>query len=231
MDAAWILDNFTDLLATQLGGHGASASGEFPAQALPPKLRKAHVTVGIGRLAEELELSLTIYAPLEEGAQRCEELYWLIASIAERAAPAGYQGLERGGVKYDAAARCYRLGASARFRKMVQMLFGSLGLRCYADTLRVADGRMIKTFYAPMAGEVVQDLGLRARVVSGQGEFRGQNRDEAFSVFYNLFRETGQDSLSLPGGKRMQAVFSKFVPVEHCDCIRYDFEFTEVPAL
>jgi hypothetical protein len=231
VDAAKIIRTLKEGLGPILAEKGAALTGEYPVRPAPAKPHAAQATVGIGQLGDTLDIRLMITAPFEEGGARCEALCSAIQSGVESLEIDGYQGMQRKGLGYEPRNRTCTLELSLRFRPMLQVQFEEIQIPCYAETLRVAGERMLKTYYAPMVGEVVQNLGLRARIISGQGEFRGNERQERFDEISELFRETEQGTLTLPDGQSMEAVFSKLVSSASHDCIRYECCFTEVPPV
>lgn len=231
MDAATIIQTLKEGLKPILTENGAALTGEYPARPAPAKPHAAQVTIGVGQLAEALDIRLLLSTPFEEGGERCEALCSAIQDGVESLGISGYQGMQRKGLCYESRNRTCSLELSLRFRLMLQVEFGEIGLPCYAETLRVTGERMLKTYYAPMVGEVVQNLGLRARVVSGQGEFRGAGRENRFGAVSALFRGSGEGLLTLPDGQSMEAVFSKLVFSSSSNRIQYEFSFTEVPPV
>lgn len=65
--------------------------------------------------------------------------------------------------------------------------------------LRISSARSVCRISAPFAGEAVVDMGARAREVSGEGEFFGENALASYQNLYAVFAEGGCGVLCVPG--------------------------------
>ena len=81
----------------------------------------------------------------------------------------------------------------------------------------------------PFSGTATQNLGPKACVFKGYGEFAGSNAYKQFKALAEVFREDSPGILSHPLWPSVNAYFTKLElkqePQE--DYVRYSFEFTE----
>lgn len=84
----------------------------------------------------------------------------------------------------------------------------------------------------PFLGSVVQDLGREKRVVTGNGEFFGENCIEKFNELSNLSLENKSGLLFIPGIEPFKAFFKslKMTADPMPNLISYSFEFWEDTA-
>lgn len=96
-------------------------------------------------------------------------------------------------------------------------------------SLTVRRERRLARFSSPLAGNVIQDLGLAPVSVSGRGELCGPKAREDYRRLSGLFQSGGAGLLQLPGYSPIYAYFSVFSAEEEAglSLIRYTFTFLE----
>lgn len=96
-------------------------------------------------------------------------------------------------------------------------------------TVKMAQQRNIKELCVPFGGSVLQDYGGGKRIVTGEGEFFGEDCMENFLRLSALLKEGGAGYLSLPGMTPFLAVFHSLELLEEPqeDMLRYTFTFWE----
>lgn len=89
--------------------------------------------------------------------------------------------------------------------------------------------RNLKEFAIPFKGSVIQDYGREKRIVSGSGQFFGDNSIEQFNSLFTLFKQGGQGYLSLPGMDSFLAIFKELnlIELSMTNIVNYSFEFWE----
>jgi len=99
-------------------------------------------------------------------------------------------------------------------------------------TFSVSCGRDVVARRAPYGGWVLQDLGEKHRVFSGEGAFAGEDAYEQFRQLAAVFRENTAGILSHPvwGGVRARFVELKLLEEPRRDYVAYSFVFWEEPA-
>ena len=99
--------------------------------------------------------------------------------------------------------------------------------------LEISRRRSVGEFVLPRAGELLQDLGMQKRVVSGEGEFFGPDAAATFERLTAVFETGGAGVLALPGTAPFSAVFRELVELREPrpELISYRFVFWEAPAL
>lgn len=93
----------------------------------------------------------------------------------------------------------------------------------------IINDRRLTQYISPLVCDVVQDLGLRARIVKGSGEFFGTDCMEQFMKLYSLYRKSGSGKLILPTGTNFYAYFKELELVGEAGpfSIKYSFCFLE----
>ena len=89
--------------------------------------------------------------------------------------------------------------------------------------------RNIKEIGIPFNGSIFQDYGRQKRIVSGSGNFLGDNCIEQFNELFNIFKMGGTGYLTIPSMEPFLAVF-KSLELEgsiYPNMITYSFEFWE----
>lgn len=114
---------------------------------------------------------------------------------------------------------------------MNKMQFGDYVWRHNPEKLKMVYSKRVKVFRPPNQSPVVQSLGTELRVVTGRGDFFGEN---AFSDFFRLAAEfSKQDTalLTLPGFDSFYARFKRLELDGEAGegLVGYSFEFWEVP--
>lgn len=115
---------------------------------------------------------------------------------------------------------------------MNKMSFRDYTFRNNPEKLNVVYSNRLRTFYPPGNAPVFQNLGQEYRIVTGRGDFFG---DDAFSDFFRLaaeFERNESGLLTLPGFDSFNAVFKKLELVGEAGpgLIGYRFEFWEIPG-
>lgn len=93
----------------------------------------------------------------------------------------------------------------------------------------VAATRDVASHKIPGGDWYSRDMGGCLRVVSGEGEFTGEDAYEQFKQLYSLFSEGGEGQLIHPIWKTMTAYFTALTLVQEpkADYVYYKFTFTE----
>ncbi len=112
------------------------------------------------------------------------------------------------------------------------MRFGSFVWKRNPETLRVEYERNVKRLTLPQAGEALQDLGCRRRVVTGKGCFLGKAAAEEFGRLAAVFRIDGSGVLCVPGIAPFRAIFSSLQMLGEArpNAVDYSFQFLEDEA-
>ena len=81
----------------------------------------------------------------------------------------------------------------------------------------------------PFAGDVVWDMGYKARIVRGQGQFTGKNAMQEYSRLLAVYNEQGAGLLALPEQKPFAAFFTVLAVTGEAQPfgVSYSFEFVE----
>ena len=95
--------------------------------------------------------------------------------------------------------------------------------------INVSVKRDLKEVMIPFKGSVIQDYGREKRIVSGSGQFFGDDCIEQFDSLFFVFKQGGRGYLSLPGMDSFLAVFKelKLVGNSMPNVLTYNFEFWE----
>ena len=93
----------------------------------------------------------------------------------------------------------------------------------------VQGGKQMFCQFAPGMGDVVRQLGRRARTVTGEGEFFGTGARGQFEKLWALFLEQEDGLLALPATAPFYAYFSSLTLVGEAgeNLLRYAFTFLE----
>lgn len=115
---------------------------------------------------------------------------------------------------------------------MNKMQFGDYVWRHNPEKLKMVYSKKLKVFRPPSQSPVFQNLGTDLRVVTGRGDFFGEN---AFSDFFRLAAEFSKQNaalLTLPGFESFYAQFKKLELDGEAGegLVGYTFEFWEVPG-
>ncbi len=99
-------------------------------------------------------------------------------------------------------------------------------------TLQVAYSRNFKVFRPPLREAVLQHLGRDFRVVTGRGEFYGEDAFPQFLRLTKQFESEQRGVLVLPGFEPFYAWFRslKLIGEAGTGVLEYAFEFWELPA-
>jgi hypothetical protein len=109
------------------------------------------------------------------------------------------------------------------------MQFGKFVFKENPVKLNVKYGRKLILVNIPEIGELAQNRGKVARIVSGEGIFFGSNAFEEFEKLVTLF-DTVEESkmLVLPDNEMFWGYFSKLsLNGEGANKVKYSFEFVE----
>lgn len=97
------------------------------------------------------------------------------------------------------------------------------------STINVSVVRDLKEISIPFKGSIIQDFGREKRVVSGQGQFFGEDCFNQYDALFEVFKQGGSGYLSLPGMDSFLAVFRELEVTGDVmpNVINYSFEFWE----
>ena len=97
------------------------------------------------------------------------------------------------------------------------------------STIDISVVRDLKEVNIPFVGTRFQDFGRKKRIVSGQGQFFGENCMAQFESLFLVFRQGGVGYLSLPGMNSFLAAFKELKLTESSmpNILSYSFEFWE----
>ena len=95
--------------------------------------------------------------------------------------------------------------------------------------IRISDKRNISNRTVPYGGSVVEDLGNTARIISGEGEFYGENCVNDFMQLKSVMAKGGGGMLYIPSQSPIYAVFEnlELICSDIEDVVRYSFRFVE----
>ena len=93
----------------------------------------------------------------------------------------------------------------------------------------VQGGKQMFCQFAPGMGDIVRQLGRRARTVTGEGEFFGAGARGQFEKLWALFLEQEDGLLALPATPPFYAYFTALTLVGEAgeNLLRYSFTFLE----
>jgi len=96
-------------------------------------------------------------------------------------------------------------------------------------TFTIKRERNIVEFISPVAGSIVQDLGLGARVVTGEGELVGNDIENQYEKLNELFLSQHNGLLHIPKYKPFYAYFASLsVTAKPApNLLTYSFKFIE----
>lgn len=97
------------------------------------------------------------------------------------------------------------------------------------STIDITVARDLKEAKIPFKGSFVQDFGREKRIVSGRGQFFGENCMAQFESLFLVFKQGGTGYLSLPGMDSFLALFKdlKLIGNSIPNVVNYRFEFWE----
>jgi LysM repeat protein len=96
------------------------------------------------------------------------------------------------------------------------------------EKIEIIQMKNIKDLIIPDVGDIIQDMGLKARVVRGDGIFFKEGRFESFVRLSEVFKEQTSGELIVPGFVPMKAFFvSLKLEGSTAKYLRYSFEFKE----
>lgn len=100
------------------------------------------------------------------------------------------------------------------------------------EKLEVTVKNQLGVAHCPGYGPVIQELGVRQRVISGEGAFFGPQAQDLYRQLESLFFQQTPGPLSIPGHSAVTAHFSSLRWLGQGDgqIIRYSFEFIERPG-
>lgn len=111
----------------------------------------------------------------------------------------------------------------------IKMQFKDYIWQSNPSKFEIINARKITQYISPLICDVVQDLGLRAITVKGEGEFFGTDCMEQFYNLNALYRENGSGKLILPTGNNFFAYFKTLDLIGEAGplSIKYNFTFVE----
>ena len=116
--------------------------------------------------------------------------------------------------------------------KHAPMRFCGLSLSHNPHTLSISDSVNIRKLEFPFTEPDSEALGLRLRVVSGEGEFCGDDCMDRYTALERLLRAHRSGRLMLPESQPMYAVLSELEltapPLD--GVVRYRFKFTQAQS-
>ena len=113
-----------------------------------------------------------------------------------------------------------------------QMQFNSLTLRYNPRKIEIGFQKTIKLIELPFSPPVLQELGIRPRVIKGEGEFFGKDCTAQFELLQTEFLRGGTGRLICPLCAPMNVYFTalKIIGEAGPPLLRYSFEFLESTA-
>lgn len=113
---------------------------------------------------------------------------------------------------------------------MPQMKYGSITFPYNPETLKIVRSREISERFSPLCGSIVQDYGVKAARVTGEGIFLGENTAKYMSALKKAF-ELGGANMLVMEDEQFQACFSELTFERNAaeSGVRYSFCFVEVP--
>lgn len=95
--------------------------------------------------------------------------------------------------------------------------------------LKISSIKNLKEFIRPFYGSVFQDFGREKRIITGRGEFYGENCLEQFDELFSIFKSNDSGLLCIPNMSPFVAEFKSFeMDVQNKpNIIGYSFEFWE----
>lgn len=100
------------------------------------------------------------------------------------------------------------------------------------EKLEVTVKNQLGVAHCPGYGPVIQELGVKQRVISGEGAFFGSEAVSLYRQLESVFFQQTPGTLSIPGHSAITAHFSSLRWLGQGDgqIIRYSFEFIERPS-
>lgn len=97
------------------------------------------------------------------------------------------------------------------------------------STIDISVKRDLKEIMIPFRGSIVQDYGREKRIVSGTGQFFGEDCIKQFESLFLVFKQGGSGYLSLPEMDSFLAIFKELELTESSlpNVLNYNFEFWE----
>ncbi len=97
------------------------------------------------------------------------------------------------------------------------------------STIDITVARDLKEAKIPFKGSVIQDFGREKRIVSGRGQFFGEDCMAQFENLFLVFKQGGAGYLSLPGMDAFLVLFKdlKLIGNSIPNVVNYSFEFWE----
>ena len=113
---------------------------------------------------------------------------------------------------------------------MERIVYGTYTFPCSPQSLRIVHSRQVVTRVSPFGTDVVEDYGLSAATVTGEGEFFGADAEENRQIMLAEFRIGGTRTLTA-GGETFPACFESLTMTRDVStrAIRFSFRFVEVP--
>ncbi len=95
--------------------------------------------------------------------------------------------------------------------------------------IKISHTKKINKNRVPFGYDIVSDMGSGYRIISGEGEFYGENCIDDFLKLKNVFENGGGGMLYLPSEKPIYAVFSSLESAAQDieGVLKYKFEFIE----
>ncbi len=97
------------------------------------------------------------------------------------------------------------------------------------SNIEISVQRALKEVIIPFKGSIFQDYGREKRVVSGSGQFFGEDCIDQFDELFFLFKRGGSGYLTLPGMPSFLAIFKglELIETSTSEFLNYSFEFWE----
>lgn len=101
---------------------------------------------------------------------------------------------------------------------------------CNPRTLSIKHERNLVQFCSPFAPTIVQDLGIKATIITGEGELYGDDVMGEYERMLTAFSDKNSGLLSIPGVKPIMASFNSLTITARPapNLLYYSFKFTEV---
>ncbi|MEG1428341.1 MAG: hypothetical protein RSC64_00970 [Hydrogenoanaerobacterium sp.] len=110
-----------------------------------------------------------------------------------------------------------------------QMQFNGLTMRYNPRKIEIGCKKTVKLINLPFASPILQELSIRPRIIRGEGEFFGNDRDAQFAMLQAEFLLDGAGRLICPLCAPMNAYFTSLNVIGEAGApiLRYSFEFIE----
>lgn len=111
----------------------------------------------------------------------------------------------------------------------VKLRFKGYELSYNPKSLSLKKERNLLQLNSPLSGNIIQDLGFNAAVITGEGVFYGSDAKKQYDLLYSLFLNGKSEVLHIPGYKPFYAYFTSISSSRKAgaDILSYSFKFIE----